>query len=112
MATTSQSLGSLDAPLIRPPDVGHALVHPVRLDSHLAPTEDLDREPDGVPHNVVGLTALFSVMLAMLVAFMFLTGGGFVKFLAVVLAVVAIPTLVGAMRKKAHHDRDDGHPSR
>ena len=90
----------------------HRLVHPVRSDARLAPTEDLDREPDGVPHNVVGLTALFSVMLAMLVAFMFLTGGGVGKVLAVVLAVVAIPTLVGTMRKKASHERDHLHPSR
>jgi len=87
-------------------------VHPVRDDSRLAPTEDLDREPDGVPHNVVGLTALFSVMLAMLVAFMFLTGHMFGKIAAVGLALIAIPTLVGSMRKKAARDRDHAHPSR
>ena len=27
---------------------------PVRDDSALAPDEDLDREPDGVPHDVIG----------------------------------------------------------
>ena len=53
-------------PIIRVPDVGHEPHNPVRDDSKLAPTEDLDREPDGVPHKVVGLTALFSVMIAML----------------------------------------------
>ena len=57
------------------PDVGHEPHNPVRDDRKLAPTEDLDREPDGVPHSVVGLTAAFSVMLALLVAFMFIAGG-------------------------------------
>ncbi|HET9622695.1 MAG TPA: hypothetical protein VFP84_15085 [Kofleriaceae bacterium] len=111
MATPS-SYHAPNTPLVRPPDVGHAPVHPVRNDAKLAPTEDLDREPDGVPHSVVGLTALFSVMLAMLVAFMFLTGHVVGKVLAVVLAGVAIPTLVGSMRKKAADERDHLHPSR
>jgi hypothetical protein len=95
-----------------PPDVGHEPQHPVRDDARLAPTEDLDREPDGVPHGVVGLTALFSVMLAMLVAFMFLTGGSIGRIAAVALAVIAIPTLVATLRGKAERDRDRVHPSR
>jgi hypothetical protein len=86
--------------------------NPVRDDSKLAPTEDLDREPDGVPHNVVGLTALFSVMLAMLVAFMWLTGSSVGRFAAIALALLAIPTLVATLRKKAVRDRDHYHPSR
>lgn len=97
-------------PVIHEP---HVQPHnPVRDDRKLAPTEDLDREPDGVPHNVVGLTALFSVLLALLVAFMFLTGSTVGKVAAVVLALVAIPLLVTSLRKKAAHDRDDVHPSR
>jgi hypothetical protein len=99
-------------PFLRPTAVGHEPHNPVRDDSKLAPTEDLDREPDGVPHNVVGLTALFSVMLAMLVAFMFLTGSTTGKVLAVLLALIAIPTLVGSLRKKAQRDRNDMNPSR
>jgi hypothetical protein len=98
--------------LLEQPDVGHGPIHPVRVEAHLAPTEDLDREPDGVPHNVVGLTALFSVILAMLVAFMFLTGHTTGKVLAVLLALVAIPTLVATLRKKAAHDRHDMPASR
>ena len=85
---------------------------PVRNDAMLAPTEDLDREPDGVPHKVVGLTALFSVMLAMLVAFMFLTGGTTGKVLSVILAFIAIPAMVASLRRKAQNDRDDVNPSR
>lgn len=99
-------------PLIRPPDVGHEPHNPVRDDSKLSPTEDLDREPDGVPHAVVGLTALFSVMLAMLVAFMFMTGNTVGRVAAVALALIAIPTLVASLRKKARRERDHVHPSR
>jgi len=97
------------SPIVPSPRETH---NPVRDDSKLAPTEDLDREPDGVPHNVVGLTALFSVMLALLVAFMWLTGSGVGRFAALALAVLAIPTLVATLRKKAAHDRDHFHPSR
>jgi len=99
-------------PIMHVPDVGHEPHNPVRDDSKLSVTEDLDREPDGVPHNVVGLTALFSVMLAMLVAFMFLAGGTATRIAAVVLGVMAIPVLVGTLRKKAERERDHVHPSR
>lgn len=99
-------------PLLRQPDVGHEPHNPVRDDSRLSPSEDLDREPDGVPHSVVGLTALFSVVLAMLVAFMFLTGHVVGRIAAVALAAVAIPTLVATLRNKADRDRDHRHPSR
>src|SRR3954466_10530508 len=99
-------------PIIQPPDVGHEPHNPVRDPGKVAPTEDLDREPDGVPHSVVGLSALFSVMLALLVGFMFVAGGGMVKVAAIVLALIAIPVLVGTLRTKAAHDRDHLHPSR
>jgi hypothetical protein len=99
-------------PSSRPTPAPQAPHSPVRNDALLAPTEDLDREPDGVPHKVVGLTALFSVMLAMLVAFMFLTGHTAGKVLAVILVLIAIPTMVGSLRRKAQHDRDDVNPSR
>lgn len=92
--------------------VGHEPHNPVRDRSKQAPTEDVDREPDGVPHGVVGLTALFSVMLAMLVAAMFLAGNIVTKIAAVALAAIAIPTLVATLRHKAERDRDHVHPSR
>lgn len=85
---------------------------PVRDDSALGPDEDLDREPDGVPHDVVGYTALFSVFLAMLVAFMFLTHHPIVQLAAVLIAVIAIPVLVSTLRKRAERDRDHRHPAR
>jgi Flp pilus assembly protein TadB len=94
------------------PGVGHEPHNPVRDDRKLAPTEDLDRQPDGVPHNVVGLTALFSVMLALLVGFMFVAGGTLVKVAAIVLVLAAVPVLVATLRRKAARDRDHLHPSR
>ncbi len=103
-------------PIIRPPDVGDEPFiephNPVRDDTKLAPTEDLDRQPDGVPHRVVGLTALFSVMLAMLLAFMFLAGGTITKVAAVAIALMAVPVLVSTLRGKAERERDHVHPSR
>jgi hypothetical protein len=99
-------------PMIKPTDVGHEPHNPVRDDSSLAPTEDLDRYPDGVPHDVIGLTALFSVMLAMLVAFMFIGGGTVTRVAAVLIALMAIPVLVGTLRKRAERERDHAHPSR
>ncbi len=98
-------------PVINPP-VEAQINSPVRDEEALGPTEDLDREPDGVPHHVIGLTALFSVMLAMLIAFMVLAGGTVSRVAAVVLALLAIPTLVSTLRRKANVGRDQLHPSR
>lgn len=98
-------------PIIRPPDVGHEPHNPVRDDSKTSAHEDLDRQPDGVPHKVVGMTALFSVMLAMLCAFMFLAGGA-ARIAGIVLVVLAVPVLVTMLRRTAARDRDHLHPSR
>src|SRR3982751_3419244 len=109
MATPNQ-------PSLRPNEyvhAGHEAVNsPVRDDESLGPTEDIDRQPDGVPHSVVGFTALFSVMLAMLVAAMFLSGNIVARIAAVALVVIAIPTLVASLRRKAARERDHMHPSR
>jgi hypothetical protein len=99
-------------PLILPPDVGHEPHNPVRDDRKLGPTEDLDRQPDGVPHRVVALTALFSVLLAMLIAFMFLDGGTTMRVAAVILGLLAVPVLVSTLGRKAEQLRDHVHPSR
>jgi hypothetical protein len=97
---------------ISPPDVGHEPHNPVRDDEKLAPTEDLDREPDGVPHRIVGLTALFSVMLAALLVFMFITGGRTTKVAAVLIAIMAVPVIVSSLNAKSERERDHLHPSR
>jgi len=48
-------------PFVRPPSVGHEPHNPVRDETKLAPTEDIDREPDGVPqerkHGLAGFAA-------------------------------------------------------
>ena len=93
--------------------IAQNVVHsPVRDDEALGPTEDLDREPDGMPHQVIGLTVLFSVMLAMLVAFMVLAGGTVSRVAAVILVVLAVPVLVSSLRRRSDRDRDQIHPSR
>jgi Flp pilus assembly protein TadB len=99
-------------PIIRPPEQHEVQQSPVRDDLATGPTEDLDRQPDGVPHQVVGMTALFSVMLAMLLAIIFVTGKTVGHIAAVVLAVIAIPVLVSVLRRRAARDRDHLHPSR
>jgi|SRR4051794_30027664 len=99
-------------PIIRPPEEYERPQNPVRVDEALGATEDLDREPDGVPHHVIGLTAGFSVMLAVLVGLMFIAGNTVSRVMAVVLVLLAIPTLVSVLRKRADRDRDHLHPSR
>lgn len=92
--------------------VGHEPHNPVRDDSRLSPTEDLDRDPDGVPHSVVGMTAGFAVMFAMLVAFMFLVGSTWTRVAALAICAVTVPVVVSSLRKKAERERDHVHPSR
>ncbi len=87
-------------------------VAPVRDESKLGPTEDLDRQPDGVPHSVVGLTALFAVMLAGLVAIIFATGSGMSRFGGLVIVLIAVPVLIGSLRNRSERDRSHAHPSR
>jgi len=84
----------------------------VRDDEALSPEEDLDRDPDGVPHSTVGFTAFFSVLLAMLVAFMFLSRNHVTQVAAVVLLLIAIPILVKVLGNQADRQRDHLHPSR
>ena len=98
-------------PFIRPPD-GHVPASPIRDDNAIGDHEDLDREPDGIPHSTVGMTYLFSVMLAALVAIMFVAGGTFVRVMAVTIPILAIPVLVMSLNKHARRERDHLHPSR
>jgi hypothetical protein len=85
---------------------------PIRDDAQLGPHEDLDREIDGVPHSIVGMTALFSIMLALLVGVVFVSGGAVSKFAAIALLVLAIPVLVTTLHRRADRQRDHAHPAR
>ena len=64
--------------------------------------EDLKREPDGVPHAVIGFTALFCVLFAMLLGTILLTS----RVGAVILALVAVPLVATGLQRKARRDRD------
>jgi hypothetical protein len=86
--------------------------NPVRDSEALGPTEDLDREPDGTPHGVIGLTAFFSVLLAMLVGVLLLTRETTDIAAGILLALIGIPVIVSVLRNKAERDRDQVHPSR
>ena len=85
---------------------------PVRDDAATAPTEDLDRELDGVPHIVVGFTALTAIGLAMAVGFTILTGSAAAITAAILIAVLVTPVLVIKLRRQAARQRDHVHPSR
>jgi hypothetical protein len=90
----------------------HQHISPIRDERSLGPTEDLDREPDGVPHDVVGLSALFSFLLAALVLGMWLTGSTTGRVAAIALLVFGVPMLVSGLRERADRERDRHHPSR
>jgi uncharacterized membrane protein YuzA (DUF378 family) len=63
-------------------------------------------DPDGVAHAVVGLTALFSIMLAMVIVVLFSTGTTSGQVGAVVLGLTAVPVLVYCLQRLAARDRD------
>lgn len=85
---------------------------PIRDDSQLGPTEDLDREPDGIPHVVVAQTAAFAVVFAILVLSLFFLDSVVAKVGAVILILCAGPVLVKKLKRKAERHRDHVHPSR
>jgi hypothetical protein len=74
--------------------------------------EDLERAPDGVPHRIVALTAMFCVMFAALGVVLFATGGMAGRIAAVMLGLVGFPVFVGLMSRRAIGTRDRVHPSR
>jgi len=72
---------------------------------------EVGREPDGVPHAVVGLTALYSLVLAVVVVAML--GGDSPRnhIAAVAFAALAVPVLVSKIGSKARRERDHIHAS-
>jgi hypothetical protein len=78
----------------------------------LGPTEDVDREPDGVPHAVVGATAGFSVVLAVLISALFFVSHGPTRAIASLLILFAVPVIMTSLKHKADRDRNRQHPSR
>lgn len=88
----------------------HYPARPTR--DQLGPTEDVDREPDGVPHAVVGATAGFSVVLSILISALFFVSHGAIRWIASLLIVFSVPVIVMSLKHKAERDRDWHHPSR
>jgi len=80
-------------------------------DERLEPTEDAPRDPDGIPHDVVGLSALFSVLFAAVVLGMWLSGSTG-RITAVALCMIGIPMLVSNLRQRSERERENLHPSR
>jgi hypothetical protein len=74
--------------------------------------EDVERQPDGIPHLIIGLTALFSVAIAALVIGVFHSGATLGSGAAVLIAFVGVPLLVFRLGAKAERERDHDHPSR
>jgi hypothetical protein len=85
---------------------------PIRDTTHLGPNEDIDREPDGVPHAVIGATAGFSVVLAILLASVWFISSWTMRLGVLVLVGLALPVIVTTLKHKADRDRDHVHPSR
>jgi len=77
-----------------------------RDDDGVGPNEEVSRDPDGVPHDVVGLSALFSFLLAALVLGMWLTGSTTGRVSAIALLVFGVPMLVSGLRERADRERD------
>jgi hypothetical protein len=74
-------------------------------------SEDLQRQPDGIPHAVIGLTALFCVYFAMLLVAILLTGTSISTIAAVALVLVALPVAALGLQRMAARQRDHDHPS-
>ena len=91
-------------PIIRPPEEYEHPRSPVRDDSKLGPTEDLDREPDGFPHVAM---AILGLVLAGIV-FALSTQDR----VAMLLVLAAVPLLVYGLSRWAARKRDRLHPSR
>lgn len=71
-----------------------------------------DRDPDGVPHDVVGLSALFSFLLAAIVLGLWLTGSTTGRVSAIAVLVFGVPMLVSGLRERSERERNRLHPTR
>jgi uncharacterized membrane protein YccF (DUF307 family) len=83
-------------------------VSPVRDETSLGPPEVQNRELDGVPHDVVGLSALFSVLFAAVVLGMWLSGSTG-RIAAVAICMVGVPMMVSNLRARSERERNQHH---
>jgi hypothetical protein len=89
----------------------HSHLAQIRDNRRLGPTEDVAREPDGVPHDIVGLAALFSVLFAAVVLGMWLSGSTG-RVTAIGMCLIGIPMLVTNLRNRSERERESYRPSR
>ena len=81
-------------------------------DGSLGPSEEVERiDSDGVPHDVVGLSALFSVLFAAVVLGMWLSGSTG-RIAAVAICMVGVPMMVSNLRQRSERERNQHHISR
>ena len=102
----------IDPPPAHGPEPLAPVFSPVRDKSRLGATEDLDREPDGVPHSIVGATAGFAVMLAILVASVWFVSSWPMRVAVLILVFLATPVIITSLTHKSDRERDHVHPSR
>ena len=82
-------------------------VSPVRDDSMLGRTEDLDRKPGGFPHRSIAGTALLALASAALVFALLFRFSWFVAFLVAAFIAICIVTI----RRSGQRGRSKLHPS-
>lgn len=85
---------------------------PVPDPTALGPNEDIEREPDGAPHAVIGWTALVVVGFAFVIGTLVAVGSGAALVTAIVLIAFGVPIAIAALRQAAAARRDQLHPSR
>jgi hypothetical protein len=74
-----------------------------------ASTDDPTREPDGVPHDIVGRTMFAAFLLSAVVLALFAVAGW---VWALIVGLAAIPIMVVALSSSSARERDHDHPSR
>jgi hypothetical protein len=88
------------------PDDMHGISAPIR-DDHALGSTHRDRRIDDTPPCVVGLTAFFAVLLAMVCGAVFATGGAVGHIAAALLAAIAIPAVVVGLTNHAKRERGE-----
>lgn len=79
--------------------------------AHRSSATGTGNDAEGMPHVVIGLTALASVFLSMLIGIVLVSQESLGVAEAVALSLVAIPMLVAWLMRRANRERTSKHPS-
>lgn len=85
---------------------------PVPDPAALGPDEDLEREPDGAPHRVIGWTAFTIVAFALVIGALLAGAGAAALVITLVLVAFAAPIAIVTLYRASAQRRDLRHPSR